>query len=77
MEVVEFAEGAAIFAAFHQHLAPLFGRREAQRRSEQYLRGLLVQRADRLNAENVAEAVAGTAPRTLQRFGLRSVSWTA
>ncbi len=32
--------------------APLFGRKEAKRRSEQYVRGLLVQQTDRLNAEH-------------------------
>lgn len=56
------------FTSFHAHFAPLFGRVEAQRRSEQYLRGLLVQHADRRNAENLAEAIVGASPRALQRF---------
>ena len=59
---------ADFFTRFHAHFAPLFGRREAQRRSEQYLRGLLVQHADRRNAENIAEAIPNASPRSLQRF---------
>jgi SRSO17 transposase len=55
----------------------VFGRKEAQRRSEQYLRGLLVQQTDRRNAENLAEAEAiqGATPRTLQRF-LTEAPWS-
>jgi SRSO17 transposase len=68
MDTVEFERVATSFAAFHQRFAPLFGRKEAQRRSEQYLRGLLVQQAERRNAENLAEAVEGATPRSLQRF---------
>ena len=59
---------AASFAAFHQEFASLFGRTEAPSRSEQYLRGLLVQQADRRNAENLAESIEGATPRSLQRF---------
>jgi SRSO17 transposase len=62
------------FTTFHAHFAPLFGRSEARLRSEQYLRGLLVQHADRRNAENIAEAVQGATPRTLQRF-LTEAPW--
>ena len=51
-----------------RQFAPLFGRDAAQVRSEQYLRGLCVQHADRRNAENLAEAIAGASPRALQRF---------
>src|SRR5207244_5500911 len=54
--------------------APLFGRKEAQRRSEQYVRGLLVQQTDRRNAENVAETIAGATPRALQRL-LTEAPW--
>jgi len=54
--------------AFHAGFAPLFGRREAQERSEQYLRGLLVQKEERRSAENLAEAVEGANARALQRF---------
>lgn len=68
MNPTEFAQVATAFAAFHQFFAPLFGRKEAQQRSEQYLRGLLVQQTDRRNAENVAEAITGATPRALQRL---------
>lgn len=64
----EFERVAASFAGFHRRFAPLFGRKEARRHSEQYVRGLLVQHADRRNAENLAEAVDGATPRALQRF---------
>ncbi|MDQ2807131.1 MAG: transposase, partial [Chloroflexota bacterium] len=64
------------FARFHATFAPLFGQRPARTRSEQYLRALLVQRAERRNAENLAEAVAGATPRTLQRF-LTDSPWEA
>ncbi len=46
----------------------MFGRTEARERSEQYLRGLLVQQTDRRNAENLAETIEGATPRSLQRF---------
>ena len=65
---VEFKQVATSFAQFHQEFAPLFGRTEARERSEQYLRGLLVQQTDRRNAENLAETVEGATPRSLQRF---------
>jgi SRSO17 transposase len=74
MEREAFERVAASFAAFHQEFAPLFGRKEAQRRSEQYLRGLLVQQTDRRNAENVAETIAGATPRALQRL-LTEAPW--
>ena len=54
--------------AFHRRVAPLVDRPEARRRSERYLRGLLVQQTDRRNAENLAEAIPGATPRALQRF---------
>src|SRR5438105_835716 len=63
-----FARVAEAFATFHRRFAPLFGRREAQQRSEQYLRGLLVQQTDRRHAENVAESITGATPRALQRL---------
>ncbi len=62
------------FTQFHATFAPLFGRTEAQQRSEQYLRGVLVQHADRRNAENIAEAIPGATARTLQRF-LTEAPW--
>ncbi len=68
MEQTGFEQVAASFGAFHMEFAPLFGRVEAQRRSEQYLRGLLVQQADRRNAENVAALIEGATPRPLQRL---------
>ncbi len=68
MDQLEFDRVADTFAAFHAEFAPLFGRPEAQQRSEQYLRGLLVQQTDRRNAENVAEVIEGATPRSLQRF---------
>jgi SRSO17 transposase len=68
MDLVNFEQVAASFATFHQEFAPLFGRTEARERSEQYLRGLLVQQTDRRNAENLAESIDGATPRSLQRF---------
>lgn len=76
MEQAEFEQVVASFAGFHGEFAPLFGRKEAQRRSEQYLRGLLVQQTDRRNAENLAEAIEGATPRTLQRF-LTEAPWSS
>src|SRR6478735_1839672 len=74
MDLAAFDRVAASFTTFHQHFAPFFGRKEAQRRSEQYLRGLLVQQTDRRNAENLAEAVQGATPRALQRL-LTEAPW--
>ena len=74
MDAALFAQVVPAFAAFHQRFAPLFGRTEAQRRSEQYLRGLLVQQTDRRNAENVAEAIDGASARSLQRL-LTEAPW--
>jgi SRSO17 transposase len=68
MDLVEFERVAESFARFHAEFAPLFGGTEARERSEQYLRGLLVQQTDRRNAENLAEVIEGATPRTLQRF---------
>ena len=75
MDTATFERVAEHFAAFHQIFAPYFGRPEARKRSEQYLRGLLLQHADRRNAENVAEAVPGATPRALQRF-LTEAPWS-
>ncbi len=75
MDTATFERVADDFAAFHQHFAPYFGRPEARKRSEQYLRGLLLQHADRRNAENLAEAVPGATPRALQRF-LTEAPWS-
>lgn len=76
MNQAEFDRVAASFATFHKQFAPLFGRKEAQERSEQYVRGLLVQQTDRRNAENVAESIEGATPRTLQRH-LTESPWPA
>ena len=76
MDAALFEEVARGFAAFHRRFAPLFGRAEARRRSEQYVRGLLVQQADRRNAENLAEAVADASPRAFQRL-LTEAPWDA
>src|SRR5258708_35833841 len=74
MNLTEFERVAATFRSFHEEFAPLFGRREARQRSEQYLRGLLAQQTDRRNAENVAEAIEGATPRALQRL-LTEAPW--
>ena len=52
---------AGAFRAFYQRFAPRLGPNEARRHGEQYGRGLLVQWAERRNAENRAEAVVGGA----------------
>jgi len=75
MDPMEFERVAETFAAFHRRFAPLFGRPEAQDRSEQYLRGLLVQDAERRNVENLAEAVGAAHPRALQRL-LTEAPWS-
>ena len=67
MNLAEFDRVADAFAAFHAQFARFFGRTEARRRSEQYLRGLLVQQTDRRNAENLAEAVQVAMPHALGR----------
>ena len=74
MNLAEFERVSAAFAAFHAQFARFFGRTEARRRSEQYLRGLLVQQTDRRNAENLAEAVESATPRSLQRL-LSEAPW--
>ena len=68
MDQAEFDRVRQSFDAFHREFAPLFGRPQAERRSKQYLSGLLVQQTDRRNAENLSEAVEGATPRALQRF---------
>jgi len=74
MEQGDFERVAASFAAFHAEFAPLCGRAEARCRAEQDVRGLLVQQADRRNAENVAEMIDGATPRALQRL-LSEAPW--
>jgi SRSO17 transposase len=74
MDAMAFDRVAEQFREFHARFAPLFGRKEARQRSEQYLRGLLVQDQERRNAENLAEAIDGASPRALQRF-LTDAPW--
>lgn len=74
MEQTDFERVTASIAAFHAELVPLFGRTAVQRRSEQYVRGLLVQQTDRRNAENMAEMIEGATPRILQRL-LMEAPW--
>ena len=74
MDPVSFDRVAEQVREFHARFAPLFGRKEARQRSEQYLRGLLVQDQERRNAENLAEAIDGASPRALQRF-LTDAPW--
>jgi len=74
VEPALFVDARWQLAEFHRRFAPLFGRPEARRRGEQYLRGLVVQQTDRRNAENLAEAIPGATPRALQRF-LTEAPW--
>jgi SRSO17 transposase len=74
MDLQEFARIEATFREFHSAFAPAFGRKQWRQRSRDYLQGLLVQSAERGNAENLAEAVEGASPRVLQRF-LTEARW--
>jgi SRSO17 transposase len=74
MDPAEFERLAAEFRRFAQRYGPLFGGWAAQDRGEQYLRGLLVARAERRNAENLAELIEGATARALQRF-LTDAPW--
>ena len=74
MDAAEFERVEEEFRAFSWIFGPFFGRRAAERRGEQYLRGLLVQRGERRNAENLAESVEGATPRALQYF-LSEAPW--
>src|SRR5262245_59017582 len=73
MDLQEFARIEETFREFHAAFAPAFGRKQWRQRSRDYLRGLLVQSAERGNAENLAEAVEGASPRVLQSF--RTEAW--
>lgn len=75
MDAIELDRVYASFLSFHARFARHFGRREARERSEQYVRGLLVQRSERRSAENLAEAIPGATPRTLQLF-LSDAPWS-
>lgn len=76
MTPIEFEQVKTHFEMFHREFAPLFGRPQTERRSEQYLRGLLVQQTDRRNAENIAEVLEDASPRALQRF-LTESPWSS
>lgn len=70
----DFARIEESFRQFHAYFAPAFGRKQWRERARDYLRGLLVQAAERGNAENLAEAVVGASARVLQRF-LTEARW--
>jgi SRSO17 transposase len=74
MEPAAFARLTEVFRQFARRYGPLFGGWAAQDRGEQYLQGLLLGRAERRNAENLAEQVEGATPRALQRF-LTEAPW--
>jgi SRSO17 transposase len=59
------------FRAFHERFAPIFGRREAQEHSRDYLLGLLTGQGRRRSARSMVESVAKDA-RALERFVSRS-----
>lgn len=73
MDLEAFNRISETFLHFHAEFAPTFGRKEWRRRSQDYLRGLLVQAAERGNAENLAEVVDAS-DRVLQRF-LSEAKW--
>jgi len=75
MEPEAFAQLQPAFQQFTLRYGPLFGGWAAQDRGAQYLQGLLLGRADRRNAENLAEQVDGATPRALQRF-LTDAPWS-
>jgi SRSO17 transposase len=75
MEPAAFERLTEQFQRFARRYGPLFGGWAAQDRGEQYLQGLLVGRAERRNAENLAEQVEGATPRALQRF-LTEAPWS-
>jgi SRSO17 transposase len=70
-EAVSLAEE---LAAYHQHFAPLFYRREQRKWAEVYLRGLLTADVPRKNVEAMALRLLGVGPhaerevRALQQF---------
>ena len=68
MEPAAFERLTEEFQGFARRYGPLFGGWAAQDRGAQYVQGLLPGRAERRNAENLAEQVEGATPRALQRF---------
>jgi SRSO17 transposase len=73
VDAEQFEQVHGAFLAFHAEFAPYLGRKQWRQRSQDYLRGLLVQSEERRNAENVSEAVAVPA-RALQRV-LTDARW--
>jgi SRSO17 transposase len=73
VDVEEFARLEESFRQFHAEFAPAFGRKQWRERGQDYLRGLLVQAAERGNAENLSE-VTDASERVLQRF-LSEAKW--
>jgi SRSO17 transposase len=73
MDATALGRLEASFQGFHDAFAPAFGRKQWRERSADYLRGLLVQAAERGNAENLAE-VTDASDRVLQRF-LSEAKW--
>ncbi len=73
MDTTEFARLEESFTGFHAAFAEAFGRQQWRHRSQDYLRGLLVQSAERGNAENLSE-VTEASERVLQRF-LSEAKW--
>jgi SRSO17 transposase len=74
MESAAFERLTEEFQGFARRYGPLFGGWAAQDRGKQYVQGLLLGRAERRNAENLAEQVEGATPRALQRF-LTEAPW--
>lgn len=73
MDQEEFRRLETSFQHFHAQFVPVFGRKPCRQRSQDYLRGLLVQAAERGNAENLSE-VTDASERVLQRF-LTEARW--
>src|SRR4029450_11444884 len=73
MDLQEFERIEASFRQFHAEFACAFGRKQWRERSQDYLRGLLVQAAERGNAENLSEVVDAS-DRVRQRF-LSEAKW--
>jgi len=73
VNAIEFERLEASLREFHAEFAPSFGRKQWRERSQDYLRGLLVQAAERGNAENLSEMTKAS-ERVLQRF-LSEAKW--
>jgi SRSO17 transposase len=71
----KFATWRRRFAELQQRLAPRFGRKDLRQRAESYLRGLL-DRVERKNSWQLAEALGDSAPYGIQRL-LGRARWDA